>query len=98
MGPKSNATMKYLMTHYNRTGHNIASTSRVPVIVQFWNPGLEEVETEGGNGRKWESERGREREREGEREKGRERGKDTVFIETAATRGLEIPATSMLNH
>ena len=63
MGPKSvHLTMKYLMTHYNRTGHNIASTSRVPVIVQFWNPGLEEVETQGGNERKWESERGKERE------------------------------------
>ena len=32
---------------------------RVPLIKQSWNPGLEEVETQGGNGRKWESERER---------------------------------------
>ena len=57
MGPKSvYLTMKYLMTHYNRTGHNIASTSRVPVIVQFWNPE-----------RKREREREKGRERGGER-------------------------------
>ena len=35
--------------------------TRVPLIAQSWNPELEEVETQGGNGRKWESERGRER-------------------------------------
>ena len=33
---------------------------------------MEEVETQGGNGRKWESERGREREWEREREGERE--------------------------
>ena len=38
---------------------------RVPLIAQSWDPGSEEVETQGGNGRKWE--RGRERERGGER-------------------------------
>ena len=39
-----------------------------------------EVETQGGNGRKWESERGREkvRGREGERE--RERKKSVAFV------------------
>ena len=36
--------------------------SRVPLIAGSWYPGWEEVETQGGNGRKWESER------EGERE------------------------------
>ena len=36
--------------------------SRVPIIAQPWTPGLEEVETQGGNGRKWESKRGREKE------------------------------------
>ena len=39
---------------------------RVPLIGRSWDPGSEEVETQGGNGRKWESERGRERERERE--------------------------------
>ena len=34
---------------------------RVPLIARSWDPGSEEVETQGGNGRKWESERGRER-------------------------------------
>ena len=32
-----------------------------PLIAQSWNPGLEEVETQGENGRKWVSKRGRER-------------------------------------
>ena len=36
---------------------------RVPLIARSWDPGLEEVETQGGNGRA----------REGERERGRER-------------------------
>ena len=38
---------------------------RVPLIAVSWYPGKEEVETQGGNGRKWEEmgERGRERER-----------------------------------
>ena len=36
-------------------------TDRVPLIAQSLNPGLEEMETQGGYGRKWESERGRER-------------------------------------
>ena len=27
---------------------------RVPLIAQYWISGLEEVETQGGNGRKWE--------------------------------------------
>ena len=35
---------------------------KVPLIARSWEPGSEEVETQGGNGRKWESERGRERE------------------------------------
>ena len=38
---------------------------RVPLIARSWDPVLVEVETHGGNGRKWE--RGRERERGGER-------------------------------
>ena len=42
--------------------------TRVPLIAQSWNPGLEEVETQGGNGVKWESERGSEREGGIERE------------------------------
>ena len=46
---------------------------RVPLIAQSWDPGSEEVETQGGNGRKWEEMGEREREgergREGEREK-----------------------------
>ena len=37
---------------------------RVPSRAQSWNLGLEEVDTQRGNGRKWESKRGRERERE----------------------------------
>ena len=32
--------------------------SLVPLIAVSWYPGWEEVETHGGNGRKWESERG----------------------------------------
>ena len=44
------------------------SSSSVPLIAQSWNPGLEEVETQGGNKRKWESERQREREKGRERE------------------------------
>ena len=32
---------------------------RVPLIAQSWDPGSEEVETHGGNGRKWERGRGR---------------------------------------
>ena len=39
-----------------------------PLIAQSWNPGLEEVETQGENGRKWASERGKERVRESEGE------------------------------
>ena len=42
---------------------------RVPLIARSWDPGSAEVETQGGNGRKWE--RGRERERDGGR--GREK-------------------------
>ena len=38
-------------------------SGRVPLIGQSWNPGLEEVETQGGNGRAKEGER----EKEGER-------------------------------
>ena len=41
----------------------VTSNTRVPLIAQSWDPGSEEVETQEGNGRKWESERGRERER-----------------------------------
>ena len=48
---------------------NIIDATRVPLTAQPWNPGSDEVETQGGNGRKWESERGREREGEREREK-----------------------------
>ena len=33
---------------------------RVPLIARSWDLGSEEVETQGGNGRKWESERERE--------------------------------------
>ena len=33
-------------------------------MAQSWNPGLEEVETQGGNGRKWEEMGERESERE----------------------------------
>ena len=36
---------------------------RVPLIAQSWNPGLEEVETQGGNGKQM-GERVSERERE----------------------------------
>ena len=44
---------------------------RVPLIAQSWNPGLEEVETQGGNGRKWEEMRGNGRKWERERERER---------------------------
>ena len=37
---------------------------RVPLIAQSWDPGSEEVETQGGNGRKWEEMGEQERERE----------------------------------
>ena len=50
--------------------------SRVPLIAQSWNPGLEEVETQGGNGRKWEEMGEREREREREKGRGRERERE----------------------
>ena len=33
----------------------------LPLIARSWDPGSEEVETKGGNGRKWKSERGREK-------------------------------------
>ena len=61
--------MMYVCPYYIPCG------DRVPLIAVSWYPGKEEVETQGGNGRKWESERGREREgeREGERESERER-------------------------
>ena len=36
---------------------------RVPLIARSWDPGSEEVETQGGNWGEWEIERGRERER-----------------------------------
>ena len=38
--------------------------ARVPLIARSWDPGSEEVETQGGNGRKWEEMGERERERE----------------------------------
>ena len=61
--------------HFNIFGHKFIYLcitlekfwSRVPLIARSWDPGSEEVQTQGGNGRKWESERGRERERERER-------------------------------
>ena len=40
----------------NTEGH-----CRVPLIARSWDLGSEEVETQGGNGRKWESKRGKER-------------------------------------
>ena len=38
----------------------IIDATRVPLFAQSWNPGLKEVETQGGNVRKWVRERGRE--------------------------------------
>ena len=39
----------------------VVVVARVQLIARSWDPGLEEVETKVGNGRKWERERGRER-------------------------------------
>ena len=38
---------------------NIIDATRVPLFAQSWNPGLKEVETQGGNVRKWVREIGR---------------------------------------
>ena len=37
--------------------------ARIPLIARSWDLGSEEVETQGGNGRKWEEMREQERER-----------------------------------
>ena len=55
----------------------VATIAGVPLIARSWDPGSEEVVTQGGNGRKHESERGRER-RKGEKERGRE--KSVAFV------------------
>ena len=44
----------------------VTSNTRVPLIARSWDPGSEEVETKGGNGRARVGERERERERERE--------------------------------
>ena len=41
---------------------NLHQKTRIPLIARSWDPGWGKVDTQGGNGRKWESERGRERE------------------------------------
>ena len=64
--PKKAEALNFdLLKFLQRCGNYCLTYSQVTLIARSWDPGSDEVETQGGNGRKWE--RGRERERGGER-------------------------------